>query len=135
MDETTSQEVRDSNGSGVGTEAPVAQPTVTRKEPEAIIQKVARGLKVSNFIYIAGVLEMAAGIVLGVLMFFVNMAGFRGYGSNFYYNMPRLGSLVSSLASGLFVLFGFMLAGLVTIGFGKIVQAAEIYIQRRSAKK
>lgn len=108
---------------------------VGAKEPEAIIQKVSRHFRVSNFIYIIGVLEMAAGAVLGVALFFVNMAGFRGYGYNYYYNMPRLSSFFSSLLMALFVLCAFLVSGAMTLGFGKMVQAAEVYIQRRGKKQ
>lgn len=104
------------------------------REPEAIAQRVSRHLKLSSFIYGLGVLEMAVGAVLAVAMFFVNMAGFRGYGYSYYYNMPRFSSFFSSLVMGLMVLFAFLVAGTITLGFGKMVQASEIYIQRRSKK-
>lgn len=103
------------------------------KEPEAIINKVARHFRLSNLIYLLGVIQMAGGAVLGVVLFFVNLAGTRGYGY-YYYGIPRFSGIFSSLLAGLFIFLAFVVSGAMTMGFGKLVQAAEIYIQRRSRK-
>ena len=104
------------------------------KEPEAIIGRARKYFKLSNLIYIMGIIQMAAGAVFGIVLFFVNMAGFRGYGYNYYYSMPRFSSFFSSVVIGLAVFLAFLASGVMTMGFGKIVQAAEVYIQRRAKK-
>lgn len=104
-----------------------------QKEPEAIINKVARHFRLSNLIYLLGVIQMAGGAVLGVVLFFVSLAGSRGYGY-YYYGIPRFSGIFSSLLAGLFIFLAFVVSGAMTMGFGKLVQAAEIYIQRRSRK-
>jgi hypothetical protein len=129
MEETIGNE-----GAPLEVNTPEVKPEAPVKEPEAIIQKVGRHFRISNFIYIAGAVEMGIGAVLGIAIFFVNMAGFRGYGYNYYYNMPRFSSFFSSFLMGLVVFLAFLMSGAMTLGFGKLVQAAEIYIQRRSKK-
>ena len=104
-----------------------------QKEPEAIISKVARHFRLSNLIYLLGVIQMAGGAVLGVVLFFVSLAGSRGYGY-YYYGIPRFSGILSSVFAGVFVFLAFVVSGAMTMGFGKLVQAAEIYIQRRSRK-
>lgn len=104
-----------------------------QKEPEAIINKVARHFRLSNLIYLLGVIQMAGGAVLGVVLFFVSLAGSRGYGY-YYYGIPRFSGILSSVLAGLFIFLAFVVSGAMTMGFGKLVQAAEIYIQRRSRK-
>lgn len=104
-----------------------------QREPEAIINKVARHFRLSNLIYLLGVIQMAGGAVLGVVLFFVSLAGSRGYGY-YYYGIPRFSGILSSVLVGLFIFLAFLVSGAMTMGFGKIVQAAEIYIQRRSKK-
>ena len=104
-----------------------------QKEPEAIINKVARHFRLSNLIYLLGVIQMAGGAVLAVVLFFVSLAGSRGYGY-YYYGIPRFSGILSSVLAGLFVFLAFVVSGAMTMGFGKLVQAAEIYIQRRSRK-
>ena len=104
-----------------------------QKEPEAIINKVARHFRLSNLIYLLGVIQMAGGAVLGVVLFFVSLAGSRGYGY-YYYGIPRFSGILSSVFAGVFVFLAFVVSGAMTMGFGKLVQAAEIYIQRRSRK-
>ena len=104
-----------------------------QKEPEAIINRVARHFRLSNLIYLLGVIQMAGGAVLGVVLFFVSLAGSRGYGY-YYYGIPRFSGILSSVLAGAFVFLAFVVSGAMTMGFGKLVQAAEIYIQRRSRK-
>ncbi len=113
--------------------APGFQQGTNHREPEAIINKVARHFRLSNLIYLLGVIQMAGGAVLGVVIFFVSLAGSRGYGY-YYYGIPRFSGIFSAVLVGLFVFLAFIVSGAMTMGFGKLVQAAEIYIQRRSKK-
>lgn len=110
-----------------------SQQEAYKKEPEAIINKVARHFRLSNLIYLMGVIQMAGGAVLGVVIFFISLAGSRGYGY-YYYGIPRFSGIFSSVLAGLFIFLAFVVSGAMTMGFGKLVQAAEIYIQRRSRK-
>lgn len=105
-----------------------------QKEPEAIIQRATRYFRVSNLIYILGGLQVGIGILLGVVIFFLNAAGYRGYG-NYYYNMPRFSGFFGALFAAVMVFLALLTSGVVTIGFGKMVQAAEIYIHRRTKKQ
>lgn len=113
--------------------APGVSQSVCHKEPEAIINKVARHFRLSNLIYLLGVIQVAGGAVLGVVVFFIGLAGSRGYGY-YYYGMPRFSGILGSILAGLAIFITFVMSGAMTMGFGKLVQAAEIYIQRRSKK-
>lgn len=109
-------------------------PVASQKEPEAIIQKATRYFRVSNLIYILGGVQVGIGILLGVVIFFLSAAGYRGYG-NYYYNMPRFTGFFGALFAAVMVFLALFTSGIVTIGFGKMVQAAEIYIHRRTKKQ
>lgn len=111
-----------------------AAPTANQREPEAIIQKATRYFRVSNLIYILGGLQVGIGVLLGVVIFFLTAVGYRGY-NDYYYNMPRFSGFFGALFGAIMVFLAFLTSGMLTIGFGKLVQASEIYIQRRSRKQ
>lgn len=108
--------------------------SIGRKGPEAIIQRATRYFRVSSLIYILGGVQVGIGILLGVVIFFLSAAGYRGYG-NYYYNMPRFNGFFGALFAAVLVFLALFTSGIVTIGFGKMVQAAEIYIHRRTKKQ
>lgn len=128
------EEIKEEKATGAAEETVSSAASASAKEPEEIIRRAGKYFRLSNFIYIMGIIQMAAGAVLGVVLFFVNMAGFRGYGYNYYYSMPRFSGFFSSTVIGLAVFLAFVVSGVMTMGFGKIVQAAEVYIQRRAKK-
>lgn len=112
-----------------------ASPAASQKEPEAIIQRATRYFRVSNLIYILGGVQVGIGILLGVVIFFLSAAGYRGYGNYYYNNMPRFTGFFGALFAAIMVFLALFTSGIVTIGFGKMVQASEIYIQRRTKKQ
>lgn len=106
-------------------------------QPEALIHKAGRLFRISSLIYLLAALQMAAGAVFGVVGFFIVLArsGTYAYSYGYYHMAPMASGFIRAFAVGLGILFSLFVSGAITLGFGKMVQASEIYIQRRTKKQ
>lgn len=121
----------------LNTENSRAEAPAQNAQPEALIHKAGRLFRISSLIYFLGALQMAAGAVLGVVGFFIILArsGTYAYSYGYYRMAPMASGFIRAFAVGLGILVSLFVSGTITLGFGKMVQASEIYIQRRTKKQ